>query len=1028
MLRQVKASAGSGKTYELTRSYMEKLAAVRGDPKSMAQAAAGILAVTFTNAAANEMRARVIRQLKLAALNAENGSIDSARASLWLDILLRDFSALNIRTIDSLLHQIVRASALDLDISPEYEIIFDTQKALQPAIEYFLDAASEEGEVRDLLHEACRRIVLDPKLSGFYGNRIFSSVNMVLESCMQGKFADLASREEMESKIASLAQALRKSAAALTDTANHAGISLNGNKMGCLRKILNGVIPSGLPVAASITDPEEVLNKSSKGKGTLISGQLADFRDACSEYYLRLPELNRGIGYLPFIALAEQLVRIFRAMHKEQGILPQAIISYLAGGALATEQGVSDALCRLGSRLDHFLVDEFQDTSPDQWRALRPLVKEAAARGGSFTWVGDAKQSIYSFRGGDPWLFDDILRDKELLAVAPAPQTDILERNWRSLPAIVDFNNKFFAPLADPEQAKTIFAAMLGRPEDSPQVLDIASRAAHVYADIRQKPALNKGDFTGYVNLSAGNSADAGDPWQEIVASVTERAIERHEQGRSWSEMMILVDSNDHAREIAESMVSCDVPVMTENSLLLAQNPLIVACLSFLRFMNDPSDEVALFALLQSELTGELLREAGFSLAAFIEDARESKSLADHLREGWPACWEALFPPASAAPSAPYDLVARWLIHIRAFERFPESNAILRSFLESIHQAECEDLSSIGAILDYWQTDSSEERLPAPGQMNAVRIMTIHKAKGLEAPVVLVAGTAYRVKPSDAVFIDDIGGLKVAATYRSDMGSLHDAELARKSLEAFNMLYVAMTRAGEELHVFLSEYACNSPMYKGLSELLRLNGFTACYASGMAPELECGEEEDAQSVCCCLEARMPRLNIYRNHVASGGLTAAERGTIMHASLERMELTGQPEAEASAGLAAALRRCRVSVPENAKAGLLEGLTWFAGLKQARTWMKRGLREQPLLNDRGEILRPDLIVPGADGPLVIDYKSGDPQDDHCRQVQEYMKCLERSGHFDGIPRGLLVYLDHKAFRQVGSQSCSVLQHSI
>lgn len=1026
MLSQIKASAGSGKTYELTRRYMEKLASLTGDARKLSTGAAGILAVTFTNAAANEMRERVIRRLKLAALTGSDELLDKAAASQWLDILLRDLSSLNIRTIDSLLHQIVRASALDLDLLPEYDTIFDTTRAMRPTLDFFIDEASADGEYRALLREVCSKIAIEGNIVGYRGNRLINTINMLMEGALLGMFSDLASETEIRNLQAKLPAALHDSCQELADRAKLSGIALDGRKLGCLNKIISGSFPVSIPKAASENDPEAVVNSKSKGRSIEIAVEFERFKTACTAYYEYNAELRRALGFMPFIDLVLKLSQLSYSIHKEEGTIAQSVISSLAREVLSSGNGVTDAMCRLGSRLTHFLVDEFQDTSPDQWLALRSLVMEAMSRGGTFTWVGDVKQSIYSFRGADPDLFDAILEDDELVAISPQFSPTILESNWRSLSRIVDFNNNFFSPLKDFNQASIVLGAMLKLDPQDPVVASIARKTSRIYADIHQKIAREPDRDAGYIAIH-DVSAEI-DPWQAIIDGLIEIARKRHDAGRKWSDILVLVDSNRQAGEIAAQLLDTDIPVITVNSLLLAQNPLVVACISFLRFMNDSGDEVALFSLLESELVKPLLEKCAISFTELMDAAlqRGEKPLDEWLREFYPELFQYLFGSLLYSQPLPYDLVTRWLSQIRAFGNFPDSEPILRSFLEVLHQAETNDIASISAFLDYWQEEGIEEKLAAPTSMDAVRVMTIHKSKGLEAPVVMVAGVDFKIKPSDRIFIDNVGGLKIPAFYHQDMGSRYQAEKARKSLEALNMLYVATTRATEELYLFTNIQDARNPMHRALQELMDFAHMDLTTEWGSPPAIQkAGSETPARVTPSASESAMPRLNIYRNHVASGELTAAERGTIMHASLERLDVHADPHKGAAAALADAMRRCRVSVPDEAKPGLLEGLVWYASLPEAKTWMDNGLPEQPLMDADGNLLRADLIVPMSQGPLVIDFKTGDPQDGHVGQVRRYMQCLADADQFEGEPRGLLVYLDHKSFRHISKDSSLVLE---
>ena len=165
------------------------------------------------------------------------------------------------------------------------------------------------------------------------------------------------------------------------------------------------------------------------------------------------PLLRQAVGLAPVLLLARTLVQAFVQNQRQEGSLPGLLIPHMARQVLESDNGVPEALCRMGSRLTHFLVDEFQDTSREQWYALRPLVEEALSRGGSLTWVGDVKQSIYGWRGGEPELFDGVFDDAGLTALAPDGQRDNLPYNWRSRREIVQHNNGIFGPLGQPDMA-----------------------------------------------------------------------------------------------------------------------------------------------------------------------------------------------------------------------------------------------------------------------------------------------------------------------------------------------------------------------------------------------------------------------------------------------------------------------------------------------------------------------------------------------------------------------------------------------
>ena len=162
---------------------------------------------------------------------------------------------------------------------------------------------------------------------------------------------------------------------------------------------------------------DDCLNKASKGKASPDAERAFDaMRDIIRKWDEDGVLLRRAQTVMPFVELARELSGQVPDFLKREGAVPAAFVPRLARQVLSGDYGVPEAFCRLGTSLTHILVDEFQDTSREQWEAIHPLVLEALSRGGSLTWVGDVKQAIYGWRGGDATLFDEVRSDAELCA------------------------------------------------------------------------------------------------------------------------------------------------------------------------------------------------------------------------------------------------------------------------------------------------------------------------------------------------------------------------------------------------------------------------------------------------------------------------------------------------------------------------------------------------------------------------------------------------------------------------------------
>lgn len=1034
----IRASAGSGKTWRLTEEYVSKLSQIRasGDNDSLAAIASGILAITFTNATANEMRGRVIRRLKETALGNDQKAAQSALR--WLDIFLKDLGSLNIRTIDSLLHLIVRASALDLGIYPDFDVDLDVKNALAPHIELMLEQAKHGGSGRDLIAKACNAVITKGKEKGFTGKgKLLDPLQDVLEATLAGKFDGLAEENEIEELRERLRAQTQAAAKTLLDLANDANLAFSHVKnKEAVECYANGDRPGRFPAAATKKNASELFKKGDIPPE--LEQAYLDFKYSVEKLHFEGEILNRGLRMKPFIDLARLVAQDFINSHTEHGLVVQSMMAAWAGRALECGNGVSDALCRMGSRLSHYLVDEFQDTSREQWQVLQPLALEAIARGGSLTCVGDIKQSIYSWRGGDSRLFEEPVRDGQLTAVVTEPEIQTLGSNWRSQKRIVEHNNTFFAPLSDKTQALEIAAEILGNDSPEPVREDFCLRLANAFGDVAQE-CENRDGFQGFV---AAEEVD-GNRAEQINERICQLLLDDIGKRRPWSDVLILVRSNPEAAAMAALLGEERIPVITENGLLLNENALVIQLIAFLEFLDNPGNEIAFWTLINGEIFARHPLAASLPDLANWAAARDPKKrLYRQFADDFPAIWAELLSPFlySGGLLTAYDTLQEWYGRMDLERRFPEDTTMLRRLLETAHLAENNGIPSIAAFLSYWEKNSAEEKAPMPEGMNAVRIMTVHKAKGLQAPVVIVAGCDYKVEASNTPAPIQVENLTVAASCVREMGSVWHSEIMRQSLEALNLLYVAFTRPREELYLLFRQKINKKTLYGITRKLIEKAGLQLPYSLGERRAADPGHKLELTSPAAPSHPThvisteenwrpmswLPRLKIYHTELASPTLTPKQRGVFLHSCLEYMNYGGDPAGAAAAALKSALSACSIAVPESELPGILQSLTWFATAAPVRDWLARGWREQPLVDSAGNQLRVDLIVPEAWGPLVIDYKSGDPRPADIDQIRAYMKVLAQSGHFHGKPRGLLVYLDKQAFRKVNMSAINLVKN--
>lgn len=538
-LRQIRASAGSGKTYELTTSFLKHLSgaaeagggsfsgcsAVHSGPHGWPE----ILAVTFTNRAAAEMQERIIGRLKDTALGTGKPAPGWTReqARRWVGIILRRYGALNVRTIDSLLHLIVRLTALELDLPPDFEPVFATDEAIAPLLDSLLEQSRRDERLHSLLEEACRNVFFHSPQRGFLaGETLRGRVMELLLPIMGTQSVALAHPSEITERLGAMTRDLRDAVEQLHHLLAEEKLSCSAHLTRALEACRKAA-PANLPPNSAMLRKaclDDCLNKASKGKASPDAERAFDaMRDIIRKWDEDGVLLRRAQTVMPFVELARELSGQVPDFLKREGAVPAAFVPRLARQVLSGDYGVPEAFCRLGTSLTHILVDEFQDTSREQWEAIHPLVLEALSRGGSLTWVGDVKQAIYGWRGGDATLFDEVRSDAELCAVAPEPRVDILPTNWRSCRAIVETNNTLFRQLSETATAKAVLSAML--PKDTPSAL--------LAAILEEGAQLLKEGFTGSEQKVAPDKAEGflrlqrvyGDKSEDLDEEVRERLL-----------------------------------------------------------------------------------------------------------------------------------------------------------------------------------------------------------------------------------------------------------------------------------------------------------------------------------------------------------------------------------------------------------------------------------------------------------------------------------------------------------------------
>ncbi|OLN27849.1 Helicase domain protein [Desulfovibrio sp. DV] len=1057
MLIQVKASAGSGKTHALTHRFLSLvLGASRdlpracGDVGDAAYAVPDILAVTFTNKAAAEMRERVIEALKQMALGQGGGNArDRGTARRELEALLIHAQRLNIRTIDSLLYLMARVFALELGLRPDFEPCFDDKAILADLYDRLAATLPADPGLARQFSEAAGALL--GRTKGFLPTQPFrDQLLAVAGHVLADPGCGSVDADTLRLGLTRRLGAVQNAAGAMLLALDTAGLAGSSNFLTFLRKSRDCDNAAELPTSAFAAKASlaECVLKASRDRVTPDLERLYAALSAAHAVCRReAPVLLGAMGLAPFLTLARRLAEDFPSYLARMRMLPQSQWARLVAARLSGEDGVPDAWCRMGSGLAHMLIDEFQDTARSQWAVLRLLALESLARGGSLYLVGDVKQAIYGWRGGDAALFDEAPADPELCAVA-APHYDALPRNWRSAPAIVGVNNRFFAPLADPGQARLTAEALLG-PDLAAAAPQLAGALERAFAGAAQEVPDTYAGPPGHVRVTA-LPAEAVEDYDaaardSLLALLRDELLPRHGAGG----VAVLTRTNPQAGRVASWLVDAGIEVVTENSLRLADHPLIRQLAALLAFLDYPPDSLSFWAFVSGqELFGDLSGLGREELAGWLAGLPRRASLSLAFAARWPEVWQRLIRPylRQTGLAGPYDVLRSVVSGYRLIERRPGDEAFVRRFLEIAYLAENDGRSSISAFLEFWNEHGEDEKVPQPENAGAVRVMTIHKAKGLQFPAVVVPYHHFHTDnrhpelvaahlPEGTLLVPDQPGL----------GRAYAARRARELAEQIHLLYVAWTRPQVELHAFVPGHGplrdkAAYPLTRAMAVLFAAFGNDPADGTpiriGTPPETPAG----AGSACPAHRTsgrpwsipnrRCPGCPGSRSIATSPGTSARPCALPKNAAANWPTLAAEgfvragflpddprPAAAKAVGQALGPARLDARLRSRLAGEFTDMLLWLAGLPEIAPILAAGYCERDILAEDGERHRPDIFTASPSGITVADFKTGRPDAAHEAQVRRYCDLIRRLPGLANAPAaGFLVYLDRRECRPV------------
>ena len=545
MINIFKASAGSGKTHTLSKTYLDLL--LKADSKT---AYRNILAVTFTNKATEEMKERILRDL------AEEGKTNPRAREILIN-LLHDYGSFSVSTIDKFFQQALRAFSRELGSSGNYQIELDKASLTKEAMDRVLDDLTEKD--KDLLGWFTKQ--LETALDNGESFHLESSLYEMAE-----EFGDVNEKFTYDKKKLTELKARCKE---IVDTF-HKDVYENAL---CIDTTTWGkTAAKGL---AQYAGAQTKYKDSVKAANATTLAKLAETAGCEAMYALMNPQGRRWKEYrtarmvekvIFTLGLAEEFYSKLAIIEEEKGVISLDESTSLLRDIIDG----SDAPFiyeKLGVRFNHFLLDEFQDTSVVQWENFKPLLANSVSEGYSNIIVGDVKQSIYRWRNSDWNLLDKEIEENFKGKV----EVITLKENWRSTQSIVDFNNEFFTFAAD----------NLG--------------LSKIYADVKQEVKVEDSQ-EGCVTV------DFCEDELEMIDGYIEQAVAA---GAKMSDMAILLRTNGEGKKVAEYLLSKGYSVISDDSLDLKSSLIIRKIVSYLHSLCNNSDSLNTYLSESLEIDSE---------------------------------------------------------------------------------------------------------------------------------------------------------------------------------------------------------------------------------------------------------------------------------------------------------------------------------------------------------------------------------------------------------------------------------------
>jgi ATP-dependent exoDNAse (exonuclease V) beta subunit len=1039
------ASAGSGKTYALVKEYLKIiLTANKND------AYRNILAITFTNKAVHEMKSRIVGSLSEFAKEEPNAKAQDLMQDLAIDTqlsiiqiktksqqiikhIIHNYAAFDISTIDKFTHKVIRAFAHDLGLPMTFEVTLDTENLLIEAVDAIIAQAGEDEILTKLLIDFTMEKTDDDK-SWDISREILETGKLVLNENNRNEIVHFHDKSisdfiVVKEKLVEVCKDLEKENGAL---ASELLLLIDKNAID-LKSFSRGTFPNHLQsIADGKFNPKNkmfrefddiAINKTAKDRA-LIENIIPDLLKSLLEIYKNFEKRNFYKAFLKNITPLSLLNTVSNELEKIQN--EQNVLSITEFNAIIhreiQNQPAPFIYERLGERYRHFFIDEFQDTSEMQWQNLIPLIDNAlsgqddSGQKGTLMIVGDPKQSIYRWRGGKAEQFIELSKDQNPFN-NPDKKLEHLDKNYRSYSQVIEFNNDFFQ--------------LLSNEFSNADYKDL-------YENHSRQKINNK--VGGYVNISflpkieeqENEDEEVLDKSAQYVLATLNTIQKVIAGGFEYKDIVILTRKRSQGIAIANYLTEQSIPLLSSETLMIQNATEVRLIIHILKYLKNSSDLESKANFLQYLAQN---KQDDLPVHDFIAKGMELKE--EVAFEKWLENCNIELSFQNIRKKSLYEaveiIISKFLKTNENIDTLPLGTAYVQYFLDIVLERDVRNQAGISDFLNYWDKNSEKFSIPSPEGTNAVRIMTIHKSKGLEFPVVIMpfAEEDYSRKPKDKLWLNSeeqdfdmpkvlVDNSSAIEEFGEEASAVYNLKKQEELLDNINVLYVALTRAEEQLYVISQnvkpkkdgEYPSNMASFfiKHLIQQGVYDENQLEYEFGNSAKLSAKEKhiDTTKNIPVVSEILNPKsIKIAQREALMWGthqLEAIEFGNVVHEILSFVATKRDVELAINKaienGLITTLQK------EDVYNTIIEILN-HQDLTEHFAEGNEVLNEKMIIQKEGGTIKPDRIVINKEKEVfLLDYKTGLPNPKYKYQLENYQMAIEKMGY--KVVKKALVYI--------------------